>query len=106
MWICYNDAFVSAVQHRDDPSRLCVRARKKEHLQRLFPAAEIMEIPSRDYACRVLVSKQEFAELVTRRINEIDYPNFKDSVRDDGLHDLYADFWELHWAYQQHSNQL
>ncbi|WP_445504809.1 hypothetical protein [Microvirga sp. G4-2] len=106
MWICFNDAFVSAVQHRDDPNRLCVRARKREHLQRLLPDAEIIEIPNRDYACRVFVSKKEFAELVTRRINEIDYPNFKNSVRDDGLHDLYADFWELHYRYQQRKGDL
>jgi hypothetical protein len=75
-------------------------------LKRLFPDAQIIEIPNRDYACRVFVTKQEFAELLNRRVGGIDYPNFKNSVRDHGLHNLYADFWELHWSYQQRAGQL
>jgi hypothetical protein len=30
----------------------------------------------------------------------IDYTNFKNSVQDDQLHDLYSDFWTLHYRYQ------
>jgi hypothetical protein len=37
VWIAMTDSFVSAVQDRNDPSRLVVRARKAEHLERLFP---------------------------------------------------------------------
>ncbi len=32
---------------------------------------------------------------------QIDYGNFKDSIADDDLHDLYADVWLLHSRYQQ-----
>jgi hypothetical protein len=106
MWVCFNNAFVSAVQDRHNPDRLCVRARKREHLERLFPNAEIITIPSRDYACRVFVTKPQFAELLARRVGEIDYPNFKNSVCEDGLHDLYADFWDLHWSYQESGSRL
>jgi hypothetical protein len=106
MWICCNDSFVSAVQDYHDPNRLCVRARKREHLQRLFPNAEIIKVPNTDYACRVFVSKKEFADLVTQRIEEIDYPNFKDSVQEPGLHDLYASFWQLHYRFQQRKGLL
>jgi hypothetical protein len=52
------------------------------------------------------VTKQEFAELLGRRAGRIDYPNFKNSVREHDLHDFYADFWELHWSYQQRPGQL
>jgi len=106
MWICFNDAFVSAVQDYNDPNRLCIRSRKREHLQRLFPHAEIIEVPNSDYACRIFVSKTEFAEVVTRRVEKIDYPNFKNSVRDRGLHDLYASFWHLHYRYQSRKDLL
>lgn len=106
MWVCFNDAFVSAVQDRNNPDRLCVRARKREHLERLFPKMDIIVVPNRDYACRVFVTMAQFADLMTRRVQDIGYPNFKDSVREDGLHDLYADFWELHWSYQEEDNRL
>jgi hypothetical protein len=57
-------------------------------LERLFPDSEIMVIRNRDYACRVFVAKSAFVELLLRRAAAIEYPNFKDSVREDGLHDL------------------
>src|SRR4051794_38523185 len=97
MWVCFNDAFVSAVQDKNDPDRLCVRARNRSHLEGLFRNAEIVTTPNADYACRVFVSKSEFVEIVTQRIFGIDYTNFKDSVCDDRLHDLYAEFWQGHW---------
>ena len=100
MWICMSDGFVSAVQDHDDPSRLAVRARKREHLERLFPGHEIVTTPDRDYAARVFVSREEFAKVVAERIANIGYDNFKDSVADRRLHDLYLDFWTLHWRYQ------
>ncbi|BCG98798.1 hypothetical protein MesoLj131b_07980 [Mesorhizobium sp. 131-2-5] len=56
--------------------------------------------PEADYVCRVFVSKAEFADLLGRRIEAVDYPNFKASVVDRRLHDLYAEFWRLHLRYQ------
>src|ERR671921_69751 len=79
MWLCMNDSFVSAVQDHSDPTRLVVRARRKEHLNRLFPNHEVIVTPNRDYAARVFVSREEFARVVTERIGGIDYDNFKDS---------------------------
>lgn len=46
MWICLNDAFVSAVQDRNNPNRLCVRARKREHLERLFRTPGSLPFPT------------------------------------------------------------
>ena len=56
MWICLNDAFVSAVQDRNDPSRLIVRGRKKGHLQSLFSGREILLTREADYAAQVSVT--------------------------------------------------
>ena len=101
MWIAMTDTFVSAVQDRNDPSRLVVRARKAEHLERLFPDREVTITPEADYVARVLVPRDEFVKVMARRIEEIGYDNFKASVDDERLHDLYADFWSLHRRYQE-----
>lgn len=98
MWICFNDAFVSAVEDRMDKSMLRVRARKREHLN--FLNKPITENGGSDYKFRAMIKKEEFAELVKQRILNIDYGNFKNSVKDHKLHDLYADFWDLHYIYQ------
>ena len=101
MWICFNDAFISAVESDDDANVFKVRARKKQHLKTLFPGKKIYTTENTDYRHRVFVSRKAFARMVADRIEQVDYTNFKDSVEDKKLHDLYADFWELHWKYQQ-----
>lgn len=100
MWVCLNNAFVSAVESDSDPSVLKVRARNKQHLEVLFPGKKIHSSKDTDYAYRVFVGRKAFAKLIAEKAMEIDYTNFKDSVEDKKLHDLYADFWQLHWRYQ------
>lgn len=100
MWICFKEGFVSAVQDQYNPDSLVVRARNLRHLEALFPDHEIVMSPDRDYACRVYVSKAEFSALLARKSAAIDYPNFKASVVDRRLHQLYAEFWRLHLRYQ------
>jgi hypothetical protein len=101
MWICLNDAFVSAVSN--GRGALKVRARKRAHLAKLFPALKIHESNATDYRFRIFIAKAAFAEVVTKKLLAIDYSNFKDSVKDKKLHDLYADFWWLHRKYQEKS---
>jgi hypothetical protein len=57
-----------------------VRARLKKDLQLLFDDKRILEIPSADYQYRVLVKKQEMADILVKMIKEIDYPNFKSEI--------------------------
>lgn len=101
MWFCFNDGFISAVQHRDDPETLVVRARRREILDTLFPEQLVVVGGSTDYNYRVFIGKKEFNKIVSKRIQDIDYTNFKNSVEDDELHHLYADFWRLHYDYQR-----
>lgn len=101
MWICFNDGFVSAVEHRDSPDILMIRARRREILENLFPGEDIVEGGSTDYHYRVVVAKTAFADVVSKRISEISYPNFKDSVEDHEMHELYEKFWSLHRRYQR-----
>lgn len=100
MWICLNDAFVSAVQS-GRPGELKVRARRREHLETLFPGVPIVETRRADYRFRVFVDQEAFAQLVADKARSIDYTNFKSSVNDPALHNLYADFWILHADYQR-----
>jgi hypothetical protein len=80
---------------------LLVRARNAEHLRSVFPQKEILMRAGTDYVARVSVARRELAAVIVERIEKIDYPNFKASVRDPALHDLYAIFWRLHWQYQR-----
>jgi Txe/YoeB family toxin of Txe-Axe toxin-antitoxin module len=105
MWIAMSDSFVSTVQDRNDPNTLVVRGRKAEHLKRLFPDREIVITPKADYVARVLVPRDEFVRVIAKRLQEISYDNFKDSVDDERLHKLYADFWSLHRRYQEENRR-
>lgn len=100
-WLCFNDAFLSVVNHRSDQGLLVIRARKAEHLRNVFgSSAEIAVTPDRDYKYRTVADRKTVAETVASRIESINYGNFKDSVKSDRLHDLYAEFWMLHRGYQ------
>ncbi len=97
MWLCFNDGFISAVKDWNDPTghSLVVRARSKEDLQNIFPNQKIVESDDSDYQYRVFVKKDELAKIVLNRLMNIDYTNFKNSVQDEELHDMYTAFW---WA--------
>lgn len=100
MWICMNDGFVSAVRH--SKNTLKVRARRKDHLVALLgDAYTIYESKKTDYRFRAFVPQKEFSRIIAERVKSINYDNFKDSVPDDELHNLYADFWLLHYKYQK-----
>lgn len=100
MWFCFNDAFVSVVQS-DDPKILMVRARAFYHLKKLFgDSLKIHITPENDYRYRVYCDRDTWKNIVDARIQNINYTNFKDSVKDDKLHRLYEDFWYLHMIYQ------
>jgi len=104
MWICFNDAFVSVVSDPIVPGQLMVRARRKNHLKRLLgKKAKVYESPKRDYRFRAYVTREDFAKLVADKVENIDYTNFKDSVKkkDPELEKLYMKFWCEHLDYQE-----
>lgn len=106
MWLCFNNAFVSVVEMSNDPSKLMVRARKREHLVNLFgPTAQIKTSYHTDYKYRVFVDRSDFAKFLSSKVMEINYSNFKDSVKDVELKSLYGDFWFQHWSMQQEKNE-
>lgn len=95
-WLFTKYGFFSAVCARQgdgahgspvDPDRIMVRARRREHLERLIAAhsaelggAEVHESPGTDYRFRVFVDKTVWAEVMKRLVLETDYDNFKSAV--------------------------
>jgi hypothetical protein len=113
MWIALNDGFISIVTAdrkrlpkaekkllKGKGRPLCVRARKAEHLARLFPGKKLYEFRNRDYPARVFIGADELAPLIAERVLAIDYDNFKSSVRDRPLHDAYMGVWGVMHSYQ------
>jgi hypothetical protein len=82
MWLFTETGFVSAVQHRDNPDLLVVRARDRISLEPLteFSQTEITTNPLADYPYRTILHKDVFSSWVAAQINFLEYPNFKDQV--------------------------
>lgn len=104
MWIFTEIGFFSAVVVDDEPSVVMVRARAKKDLERLIEAIdhmgaeppEILEWENRDYPYRILLMKSEWADVLALLANRIDYPNFKNRVKEvDGVAraGLYSSIW-------------
>lgn len=95
MWIFLNNAFISAVQHREKPGSVMVRARVAGDLERVFPrhAKKVERTPGADYLYRLVVHKDTLARALAKAATRIDYANFKDSVEERDRHDAYMGVW-------------
>lgn len=93
MWICKNNAFVSIVQPKGDAAHLLCRARVEGHLEAVFPGCKVQRTPGRDYLFRTLLPRERVAATVAQHLMAVEYPNFKNSVRDPELHRAYAHVW-------------
>lgn len=110
MWVMMNRGFVSAVEHRDNPNALVVRARAEAHLETVnelldfagIEAGQIFETLDADYRFRMTIEKEEFAAAMTAYIfKELTYPNFKGSVLDQRYHDALLRVWTTMYTLQQ-----
>lgn len=94
MWICLNNGFFSIVAQRGSDDRLVVRARRKGDLERVF-GVEGIASPGRDYAFRAFMERDDVASVLMCNVLGIDYPNFKNSVKDNALHSAYNRVWSV-----------
>jgi hypothetical protein len=109
MWLSLSKGFLSVVVTKQDPNMVMVRARRKEHLESYFSTHNIVVTKSADYPFRVICSKAALTAVLVRYIDSMDYGNFKNSVKDQKLHDAYMDTWTRmtkleevpHWQRQQ-----
>lgn len=84
MWIFTNKGFFSVVQ-KSGEDLLTVRARVKQDLENflkfyLQQQLPITESKESDYRFRVRISREDFSRAVIAMVEDLTYPNFKDSV--------------------------
>lgn len=96
MWVCLNKSFLSVVSKQCKPDELLVRARRPGDIEAVFPEAVVKKSTSTDYAFRAVLPRSRVAEAIAAEVMGIKYDNFKNSVREDRLHDAYAAFWNIH----------
>lgn len=83
MWIFTKNGFVSCVQHRDKPDTIIVRSRSFEHLAAFVGeglATDIFTLENSDYQFRIALTRSTLQKLVAAQVEQLNYPNFKDSI--------------------------
>lgn len=100
MWIMCNNAFLSIVHKDCEPDELLVRARRKGDIERVFGGVEVERTPGNDYLFRARIKREIVSSMIGANIAKINYPNFKNSVRQDALHRAYARVWSIMAALQ------
>jgi hypothetical protein len=99
MWTFTETGFTSAVQHRDSPDLLVVRARDLLSLEPIVTANPDLEITSSatsDYPHRIIMPKTTYASWLVDNVSELSYPNFKNRVyqtRGQKFAHLLSDVW-------------
>lgn len=110
MWIFMNDSFLSIVQDTKRPLNLLVRARAKHDIGRVFPEIVVTKTldGDHDYGYRASIPRGLVAERIGKKLSEIEYPNFKDSIpHDEDLrHSSYTVIWSIMYLFQQNSEKL
>mgnify|MGYP003336477952 CR=1 FL=1 len=92
MWVFTQYGMLSAVQDKDNPEIIVVRARRREHLTSCFPKKKPVHTPDADYHWRLFMTREEFASLLMALVLQMDYTNFKESVPDE-LYTIYTRIW-------------
>lgn len=100
MWVFTKNSFISAVEHRDRPNDVMIRARCRRHLVRLFPKRkeQIVKTPHADYMWRLVVSKKELAKVLSDYIlRSLTYDNFK-GAQEPEASGAWMDFLHSVWG--------
>ena len=91
-----NDSFLSIVAHRQKKGMLLVRARFDGDIERAFWSdTKVVETPIADYRFRAVLPRNVVSAVLSRRLNEITYDNFKNSVNDDWRHSDLMSIWSI-----------
>ena len=93
MWIMTNNSYLSIVSKDCAPAELLVRARRAGDIERIFPDAKATRNTNSDYLYRAVLPRDAVKQALAAMIDQIDYPNFKDSVEDRSLHAAYVSVW-------------
>ena len=99
MWLYLSGGFLSIVAHRHQPDDLLVRARHPDHINGVFPEAQVIHLGAADYPYRTVLPREAVQEAVSAYLSSMAYDNFKNSIPDDDYHDVCLDVWRTMWAY-------
>lgn len=100
MWVFLNNAMLSIVAHKEKHGVLHVRARVKGDIEKVFPNVEVLETPNGDYQFRADVPRNVLCHALINKVHDIDYTNFKNSVKDRERHDVYFKVWQAMYDWQ------
>lgn len=94
MWLFTNHGFFSIVKIINaSPDAFYVRARRKEHLESYFNDKAIIQSENSDYRYRVILTRQDLFNFYAALPIDIDYTNFKDSIKDPALQAFATKVW-------------
>jgi hypothetical protein len=93
MWIASTNSFLSVVFKDCGEDELLVRARRAGDIEKVFPDAKVIRNTRSDYLYRAVLPRGVVKQALAAMIDQIDYPNFKDSVEDSSLHAAYVGVW-------------
>lgn len=105
MWVFLSGSMLSIVAHKDNPDMLHVRARVAGDIEAVFPGAEVLETPNGDYQFRADIPRRIVGIVMSNLVNDINYTNFKNSVKDRERHDVYYKVWNAMWEWQYRIKQ-
>lgn len=114
MWLFTDFGFFSAVQHRDEPTKVMVRARARADLQALLDRnsfvgdVDIVTTRAADYPYRIVMDKSTWSEVASRAASNVDYDNFKWAVANRqgwGRADAYHHVWHACHAITQQEDE-
>ena len=99
MWLFVSGGFLSIVAHRHQPDDLVVRARHADHIQAVFPDAQVVFMRAADYTYRTVLPREVVLQAFGEYLLSMQYDNFKNSINDDEYHAVCLDVWRTMWAY-------
>lgn len=111
MWIASKYGFFSIVlvdETENEVSTVQVRARARQDLLNLIKFGElsvtIVDTPSSDYCCRIVLPRAEIARVMALVVLDIDYSKFKEMIASSpdqvGKTGFYQDVWKTMFSYQ------
>lgn len=98
-----NDAFISIVESDKSKDMFVVRARIKGDLENVFGNQHDVEVDAgTDYKFRMALDKTYVKDVISNRIDNIDYGNFKDSIskKDYDRKERYGGVWSVLYKWQ------
>jgi hypothetical protein len=103
MWIFLSESMLSIVQKPGDAKAgtLTVRARVAGDIERVFPEAKVTVGGGTDYRFRATIPREQVAQAMHDQVMNLNYSNFKSSVKDRQRHDAYLRVWQAMFTFQE-----